>query len=307
MENRFEFFGDKLLKYRKEKGLSQEELADKINVSRQSIHLWEAGKIVPDMPNIINLCNVLEITTDELTNGLKIISKSKINKSKFIHIIKVILIIFLIIYLCISIRKSIILMGLNNKLLEYHNLDSYSYTINYFEASTNSLLPKNMYTNSIYFKDKICKNIYMDSNTYSTTIRNYKENEKYIFDENNKTYRKDLDYESYILENNSLPVGKSGQVTLGEKYQIINFLHGFIPNLKITSNDKEYIFQWSTKVLDLKKDVEEIIDKETGLIKQKNEYINDNIYCTTIYEININTVSNEDIKMPNIEEYINIE
>lgn len=68
--SKFGFLGEELRKARKEKGLSQEELADKINVSRQSIHLWEAGKIIPDFENIINLCNALEITTDRLTVGL---------------------------------------------------------------------------------------------------------------------------------------------------------------------------------------------------------------------------------------------
>lgn len=88
-EKKFEFLGENLLKYRKEKGLSQEELANKINVSRQSIHLWESGKMIPDIENIISLCSTLEIETNQLTNGLELIENTKksnriLNKRKII-------------------------------------------------------------------------------------------------------------------------------------------------------------------------------------------------------------------------------
>ena len=44
-------FGEKLQKLRKENGLSQEQLAEKLNVSRQAISKWEMGTI-PDMENV---------------------------------------------------------------------------------------------------------------------------------------------------------------------------------------------------------------------------------------------------------------
>lgn len=57
---------DKLLRLRKEKGLSQEEVADILNVSRQTISKWETGQSTPDFDKIIPICELYEISCDEL-------------------------------------------------------------------------------------------------------------------------------------------------------------------------------------------------------------------------------------------------
>lgn len=57
---------DKLLKLRKEKHLSQEEVADILNVSRQTISKWETGQSTPDFDKIIPICELYEISCDEL-------------------------------------------------------------------------------------------------------------------------------------------------------------------------------------------------------------------------------------------------
>ena len=54
---------------RKSKGLSQEELADRIGVSRQAVSKWESGHNVPDPEKIILLSAALEVTTDYLLLG----------------------------------------------------------------------------------------------------------------------------------------------------------------------------------------------------------------------------------------------
>ena len=78
-ENKFEFLNKELHRIRKEKKLSQELLAEKVGVSRQSIHLWENGRIIPDYENVINLCNVLNINPSEIISGFNIV-KEDINK-----------------------------------------------------------------------------------------------------------------------------------------------------------------------------------------------------------------------------------
>lgn len=60
------FFGDKLKKEREKKGWSQEYLATKIHVSRQSVSKWETGKNYPSIGVIINLSDLFGITIDEL-------------------------------------------------------------------------------------------------------------------------------------------------------------------------------------------------------------------------------------------------
>ena len=57
---------EKLFELRKEKGWSQEKLAEKINVSRQSISKWEAGQVLPEIEKIIELSKIFQVTTDYL-------------------------------------------------------------------------------------------------------------------------------------------------------------------------------------------------------------------------------------------------
>lgn len=59
---------DKIVKLRKTNGLSQEELAEKLNVSRQAISRWEGATAQPDATNILQLSKLFGVTTDYLLN-----------------------------------------------------------------------------------------------------------------------------------------------------------------------------------------------------------------------------------------------
>lgn len=59
-------FGDKLKQYRLNEGFSQEQLAEKIGVSRQAITKWETKRGLPDVENMIILAELFKITLDEL-------------------------------------------------------------------------------------------------------------------------------------------------------------------------------------------------------------------------------------------------
>ncbi|NLT09586.1 MAG: helix-turn-helix transcriptional regulator [Ruminococcus sp.] len=59
-------FNNKLYDLRKKKGLSQEELANRLNVSRQTISKWEVGDSTPDMEKLIAISDLFEISLDEL-------------------------------------------------------------------------------------------------------------------------------------------------------------------------------------------------------------------------------------------------
>jgi transcriptional regulator with XRE-family HTH domain len=60
---------NRLLQYRKASGLSQEELAEKIGVSRQAVSKWERSEASPDTDNLILLAEVYGVTLDELLRG----------------------------------------------------------------------------------------------------------------------------------------------------------------------------------------------------------------------------------------------
>jgi len=58
--------GEKLLELRKAKHLSQEEVADQLNVSRQTVSKWETDQSMPDFDKIAPLCELYQISADEL-------------------------------------------------------------------------------------------------------------------------------------------------------------------------------------------------------------------------------------------------
>ena len=54
---------------RKEKGLTQSDLAEKLNVTDRAISKWENGNCIPDISNIPELCKILNITINDLFSG----------------------------------------------------------------------------------------------------------------------------------------------------------------------------------------------------------------------------------------------
>ena len=54
---------------RKEKGLTQAQLAEKLNITDRAVSKWETGKCMPDSSIMLELCNILDITVNELLSG----------------------------------------------------------------------------------------------------------------------------------------------------------------------------------------------------------------------------------------------
>ena len=61
--------GEKIREQRKQAGLSQEQLAEKLNVSRQAITKWETNKGIPDVANLIAISDEFALSLDELIKG----------------------------------------------------------------------------------------------------------------------------------------------------------------------------------------------------------------------------------------------
>ncbi|MBR1598512.1 MAG: helix-turn-helix transcriptional regulator [Lachnospiraceae bacterium] len=59
-------FNNKLYNLRKQKGLSQEELAGRLNVSRQTVSKWEVGESTPDLEKLAAISELFEVSLDEL-------------------------------------------------------------------------------------------------------------------------------------------------------------------------------------------------------------------------------------------------
>ena len=54
---------------RKEKGLTQAQLAEKLNITDRAVSKWETGKCMPDSSIMLELCNILGVTVNELLSG----------------------------------------------------------------------------------------------------------------------------------------------------------------------------------------------------------------------------------------------
>jgi len=111
---------------RKEKGLTQSQLAEMLNITDKAVSKWETGKGLPDVSIMIELCNILGINVNELLSGerlsednyqekanenimsmIKVADKNKRIKNKTILICVIIMVIFLICRLAIGIYQSI--------------------------------------------------------------------------------------------------------------------------------------------------------------------------------------------------------
>ena len=68
-------FSEKLVMLRKDAGLSQEQLAEKLNISRQAVSRWESGTAMPDATNLLSLSNLFAVSVDQLLRDERDVSK----------------------------------------------------------------------------------------------------------------------------------------------------------------------------------------------------------------------------------------
>ena len=62
-------FNNRLYQLRKQKGFSQEELASRLNVSRQTVSKWEVGDSTPDMEKLVAISDLFDVSLDMLIMG----------------------------------------------------------------------------------------------------------------------------------------------------------------------------------------------------------------------------------------------
>ncbi len=73
---------DRIQQLRKVKGISQEELADQIGVSRQAISKWESEQTSPDIEKVMRLSEYFDVTTDYLLKGIEPIENESVPKKE---------------------------------------------------------------------------------------------------------------------------------------------------------------------------------------------------------------------------------
>lgn len=65
-------FNERLMELRKSKGLSQDELGERLSVSRQTISKWELAQSYPDFQRLVLLSDYFGLTLDELVKGINV-------------------------------------------------------------------------------------------------------------------------------------------------------------------------------------------------------------------------------------------
>ena len=141
--------GKKIMNLRKKNGLSQEELAEKIGVARQTISKWELGETSPDLKQSKELSKIFGVSLDELTdNDIKNILVEKTSNTEklaglilnlikfmvvFIIAVPILLIILRIIFKNIYEHNSGRLMNVSIE-CNIHN-ETYGYEFNFFETT----------------------------------------------------------------------------------------------------------------------------------------------------------------------------
>ena len=269
-ENKFEFLNKELHRIRKEKKLSQELLAEKVGVSRQSIHLWENGRIIPDYENVINLCNVLNINPSEIISGFNIVKEDinkqnerKNNKNDNIKkIIKINLLIVVLLFIIVFIKRVMVIININNSIKNYKELDYYAYKIvNYCMIDNNV---SNFTQEEVSLEDGIYKRLYKEENInkFSTKIdfnKNEGENVNYL-----EGTTRALTKEEILSQNRKDDVFELRESVIESKKLFTTIIYSLNPQLKIKVNDN-YIIEYKNHLGRVKV----WINKDTGLVTKK--------------------------------------
>ena len=289
---KFEFYNEKLINYRKQAGLSQESLANDIEVSRQSIYSWESGKSIPDVENIIKLCKRLEITPDKLTNCFNLENnKKKKLKINVVIILLNIILLFFIIYIINSVYKAIVLNNIRNNLVNLENINNYYYKESMFKSKE---MQQYDYKNlEVFYKDGVLKMILTSGIDNSGFWIDYNNEEGYSF--YNNIYEKINMDELLLPKQNGLRLISTSLV---DNEHIINLIYSFNPFLTINTRKDRYILKHTIKVSNYKGKVEEHINKKDGTIISKIEYGNNGIDNYSLFEVKINSVNENQIKKP---------
>ena len=106
-------FCENIVNLRKQNNLSQEELADKLGVSRQAVSKWESGGTYPDMDKLLSICEIFNCTIDQLVKG-KVNAKNDETYKNFYNTFA----------LSISSGVFLIIFGLATALIMYEFMDN---------------------------------------------------------------------------------------------------------------------------------------------------------------------------------------
>lgn len=312
-------FGKNLMELRKKNGLSQEDLANKLNVTRQTVSKWELEQTSPSLKDLKNISDFFNISLDELTsNDINISTKESINqtnniklktKKKYLILLPIIV---LIIFFIILINRSYRILYIK-KQIDLANI-SQNYYINKITMFENFTENKIIENYKLYFLNGKIKLVTMDTTNNLLTIKKieiFDDKSYYCIDEINKSYYQ-LPIDEYYKNNKDsiLPIQKDPilneiykKFTLSSNKDLLNLIIN--TNFKTINEFNDYY-----TITNIQNELENYISLQTSTQINKLEYINnvklDNEYNNLTqhtYLIELNKIENKDFELPNLLEY----
>ena len=239
-------FGKNLESLRKQKGWSQDKLAEKLNLSRQAISKWENETNKPDIDNVKSISKLFAIRIDDLLDNelpekaAKIDVRKAEKKEAISKIVKYMVIAIILLYLISVIYKFASLLIIVNGVQKYANLDNYHYIIKTYDES--GLVEQE----ECWFKDGVSKTICDTKDGQTITCIDYNKNIGYMLFPN-QADKTDLKMDEYNYAHSNY---KNGGQLVDAFPQIINkmniynlFLNSCNINVQINISNEGIIIQ----------------------------------------------------------------
>ena len=203
-------FRENLIKLRKAKNLSQDDLAEELGLSRQAVSKWENENSKPDVENLIKLSKIVKVSVDDLIgNQIVETEAAAINlnyneekKTKKVLVwLKRLIIVALVLYFVNTIYRFILLFRVTSIDKQYKELNNYHYVITSYDEE--DIISKE----ECWFKDGVSKTI---NTIYNESEENNKKKEKIICIDYNKNQGYSIENESKRkLEQSEIEIYKS--------------------------------------------------------------------------------------------------
>lgn len=308
-------FGNNLNNLRKKAGYSQEELAYKLNVTRQTISNWELEQTSPDLKDLKKISKVFNVSLNELISdeNLKIKSTENLSKrNKLIFLIIFIIISLILMLIVISYRIFIIskikksvdnVSGSNNVYIE---------KVVFSEANFNQEIIE---AYEFYFFDSKIKLVKLNNKDLSKveTIEILDNDTYYFINEIDKTFFQLPINTFYDTKNKDFPIEKDKLINeiyanclLFDNKEYLNLIFNFRFNVKKELN-KYY------SMSNIKNKIDDYVSLKTSNSFENINYLRkveknkqNNLSDIYSYEIKTNCIESKDFEIPNLNAYKNI-
>lgn len=283
--------GQFIKKQRKENKMSQDDLAEKLYLTRQAVSSWENGKTVPSIDNIKDLANIFNVSIPEMYQGEIIENKQTVNdifhsiislEIKKRHKYTIVLLSLLVL--------SFVIFTITYFITYYNNITAYMISSDSINYEINGNINKSV--NTVYFNleidqvvDKFCltyndENIVCQTNTNFIIINERSGYNEYLPVKPNDTFEDFINNMYLVIIKNNIE--EKIKLNIRKDYQNSNLFASSDERMEVTTNDN---YELKTSEVPEKIKNEFKFNKEDD--KYYLEYKNDKCVILLIYYLNL--------------------